>query len=168
MTTHTTFDSPLGLMLVITDGRAITGLYFAGQKYGPAAGACGPETRHNALLIEATRQLGEYFDGARDRFDLPLDLAGTPFQRRVWAALSAIPYGQTVPYGTIAARIQTDTAVRAVGAAVGRNPVSIVVPCHRVVGADGSLTGYAGGVDRKRALLALEGGHARLELEPQR
>jgi len=87
---------------------------------------------------------------------VPLALAGTPFQRRVWEALAAIPYGHTVTYGTIATRIHAATAVRAVGAAIGRNPISIVVPCHRVVGADGSLTGYAGGVDRKRALLALE------------
>jgi methylated-DNA-[protein]-cysteine S-methyltransferase len=110
------------------------------------------------VLKQATQQLMEYFAGTRTQFDLPLDLTGgTAFQQSVWQALLAIPQGATASYGQISSRIGKPAAVRAVGAAVGRNPVSIIVPCHRVMGADGSLTGYAGGLDRKTALLHLEG-----------
>ena len=110
------------------------------------------------MLRQAVSQLAEYFAGHRTRFDLPLDLqGGTAFQRAVWTALLGIPAGQTVSYGAISQRIGKPAAVRAVGAAVGRNPVSVVVPCHRVLGGDGALTGYAGGLDRKTALLRLEG-----------
>ena len=109
------------------------------------------------MLGRARDEIGEYFDGRRKRFDLPLELVGTPFQCQVWQALLEIPFGQTATYGAIARRCGRPRAVRAVGAAVGRNPVSIIVPCHRVLGSDGSLTGYAGGLPRKRALLSLEG-----------
>jgi O-6-methylguanine DNA methyltransferase len=109
-------------------------------------------------LRAAAEQLDQYFAGARRRFDLPLDLPGTPFQQRVWQALSEIPFGETLSYGQLAARIGKPGAARAVGLANNRNPISIIVPCHRVIGADGSLTGYGGGLDRKRWLLAHEAG----------
>ena len=109
------------------------------------------------LLVRAAAQLRRYFDGNEVSFDIPLDLLGTEFQRAVWAALLRIPAGATRSYGDIAREIAAPQAVRAVGAAVGRNPLSVIVPCHRVVGSDGSLTGYAGGLERKQALLALEG-----------
>ena len=108
------------------------------------------------MLDEAVRQLGEYFAGERRDFDLPLDPVGTPFQLTVWAALRDIPYAETINYGQLAGRVGNPHASRAVGLANGRNPISIVVPCHRVIGANGSLTGYGGGLDRKRTLLELE------------
>jgi len=111
----------------------------------------------NSILLETQRQLGEYFAGQRKVFTVKLDLAGTEFQRRVWTALLAIPYGETRSYGQIARQIGNPAAVRAVGAANGRNPVSIIAPCHRVVGSTGKLTGFAGGLDTKARLLALEG-----------
>lgn len=173
-------ESPLGrVLLVAADGR-LRGLYFEGQKDEPpvapgsapaegarAAGLGGGASqqaaalrRHagdDALLERARDQLREYFEGRRKAFDLPLDLVGTPFQRAVWQALLVIPYGETTTYSGIARRCGRPQAVRAVGGAIGRNPVSIVVPCHRVVGSDGSLTGFGGGLPRKRALLQLEG-----------
>jgi methylated-DNA-[protein]-cysteine S-methyltransferase len=110
------------------------------------------------VLLQAAAQVNEYFAGARTRFDLPLDLShGTPFQQSVWHALLRLPYGDTTSYAALSAAIGTPAAVRAVGAAVGRNPISVIVPCHRILGSDGSLTGYAGGLDRKRQLLTLEG-----------
>lgn len=122
------------------------------------ADAPEPGSREDAVLTEAARQLAEYFAGERERFDLPLAPRGTEFQRRVWRALSAIPYGTTVSYGTIAARLSLPPgSARAVGVANSQNPLPIVVPCHRVIGADGGLTGFAGGLARKEALLALEG-----------
>ncbi len=167
MKSYAPFESPLGPMLVTTNGQAITGLYFVGQKYGPDIADCGPASAGAPLLLDAARQIGEYFAGARARFDLPVELEGTPFQRRVWQALVEIRFGTTITYGDLARRMGAPRAVRAVGAAVGRNPLSIVVPCHRVIGANGSLTGYAGGLDRKRALLALEGRRSDLPLEAQ-
>jgi methylated-DNA-[protein]-cysteine S-methyltransferase len=119
-----------------------------------------PEQPAHPLLAAAIVQLGAYWRGAIAGFDLPLDPRGTAFQQAVWQQLRAIPCGSTATYGAIAARAGSAGAVRAVGAAVGRNPVSVIVPCHRVLGADGSLTGYAGGLDRKRALLRLEAGVA--------
>ena len=116
-----------------------------------------PERPDDELLREAARQISAYFAGCATGFDLPLDLQGTAFQREVWAALLGIAPGQTRSYGDIARSVGRPAAVRAVGAAVGKNPVSVVVPCHRVLGANGALTGYAGGVDRKLALLKLEG-----------
>ncbi len=115
------------------------------------------EDRDHPVLVEAERQLGEYFAGRRRRFALALDMSGTPFQRKVWNALLTIPFGETRSYAQIAVQIGSPRAVRAVGAANGRNPLSIVAPCHRVVGSDGALTGFAGGLDVKAALLALEG-----------
>jgi methylated-DNA-[protein]-cysteine S-methyltransferase len=154
-------------MLVTTNGQTMTGVYFVGQKYGPELVDCGPASPGDPLLSEAARQIEEYFSGARERFELPVELEGTPFQRRVWEALIEIPFGYTHTYGDIARRIGAPGAIRAVGAAIGRNPFSIVVPCHRVIGANGSLTGYAGGLDRKRALLELERRRGGLHLESQ-
>lgn len=150
------FDSPLGGITLASDGKALTGLFFVGQKY--FGSALGPRTILSAELPvfdDAHRWLNIYFSGHEPDFMLPLSLKGTPFQQRVWKELLTIPYGQTVTYGELAHRLGCRSA-QAVGGAVGRNPISIIVPCHRVVGSDGSLTGYAGGLDRKRALLQLE------------
>jgi methylated-DNA-[protein]-cysteine S-methyltransferase len=152
------FDGPLGPMLLVASDTALCGLYFAGQKYYPPASARWPEAEDDALLSLARRQLTEYFAGTRLEFDLPLAPAGTPWQRVVWEALCTVPYGKTISYGELAKRLGRPGSARAAGAAVGRNPLSIVIPCHRVIGATGQLTGYAGGLDRKRALLALEAG----------
>lgn len=150
------FDSPLGTMLLAASDRGLAGVWFVGQRHGPLTPP-GPEVADHPVLCEATRQLRDYFDGSRTAFDLPLDLAhGTPFQQSVWQALLAIPTGRTTSYGDLSRALGRPQAARAVGAAVGRNPVSIVVPCHRVLGTAGALTGYAGGIERKTALLRLE------------
>jgi methylated-DNA-[protein]-cysteine S-methyltransferase len=150
-------DSPLGPMLLAASPVGLAGLWFDGQRHHPEAGRWRHDPSHPTLRLAIT-QLDEYFAGRRTAFDLPLDLShGTPFQQSVWQSLLAIPCGGRTSYGVLSQRIGRPMAVRAVGAAVGRNPVSIVVPCHRVLGADGSLTGYAGGLDRKTALLRLEG-----------
>jgi methylated-DNA-[protein]-cysteine S-methyltransferase len=151
---YTTLDSPVGDLLLVGDDRALHGLYMT-EAPRPVTVRPGWRRDH-AAFAAARRQLGEYFAGERTDFDLHLALAGTPFQRSVWDALREIPYGRTISYGELACRIGRPSAVRAVGLANGRNPVSVVVPCHRVIGADGSLTGYGGGVERKRFLLALE------------
>jgi methylated-DNA-[protein]-cysteine S-methyltransferase len=154
---QTGYRSPLGAMIVAATDDGLAGLWFIDQKHLPDHAGWRREPRH-PLLAQAIEQLDDYFDGRRAAFELPLDLqGGTPFQQSVWRALLAIPRGRTISYGALGAQLGKPAAVRAVGAAVGRNPVSIVVPCHRVVGADGSLTGYAGGLERKRALLQLEG-----------
>jgi len=145
---------------VAATGRGLAGVWFEGQRHLPDMRAW-PEQPDHPVLREAIAQLADYFAGRRSGFDLPLDLqGGTAFQQSVWQALLAIPAGGTTSYGTLSQRIGRPAAVRAVGAAVGRNPLSIVVPCHRVLGADGSLTGYAGGLERKTALLQLEGARA--------
>jgi methylated-DNA-[protein]-cysteine S-methyltransferase len=148
--------SPLGPLLVLSNGDALVGLFMENAKYRPEP---DPSWRaaHDANPFRAIRrELEEYFAGERTRFEVPLAPGGTPFQRAVWRELERIPYGTTTSYREIARRVGRPLAVRAVGAANGRNPISIVVPCHRVVGADGSLTGYAGGEDAKRRLLDLE------------
>lgn len=149
--------SALGALVLATTARGLCGVYFEQHKYfsGPDAWQRNPD---HPTLTAAARQLDAYFAGALTRFDLPLDLLGTPFQRSVWQQLLDMEYGETASYGTHAARVGKPQAVRAVGTAIGRNPVSIIVPCHRVVGKDGGLNGYAGGLDRKRFLLALEVG----------
>jgi methylated-DNA-[protein]-cysteine S-methyltransferase len=158
-TVTTTFDSPLGRIRLAANPQGLCGVWFEGHEDSPDASHWAPDPNH-ALLQQATRQLGEYFAGQRRQFDLPLDLsAGTPFQQSVWRALLDIAFGQTCSYGTVSAAIGKPTAVRAVGGAIGRNPLSIVVPCHRVIGANGALTGYSGGMQRKVALLQLEGRH---------
>lgn len=151
------YESPLGPMIVAATHKGIAGIWFEGQRHMPD-NANWPLATDHPMLQQAIRQLADYFNGKRLNFDLPLDLqGGTQFQQSVWRALLTIPSGGTTSYGTLSETIGKPAAVRAVGAAVGRNPVSIVVPCHRVLGADGSLTGYAGGLERKSALLRLEG-----------
>lgn len=154
-TAQADIDTPLGRVRLARTARGLAGLWFEGQKHHPGELAV-PQRPDDELLREAASQLQRYFAGTLTRFDLPLDLQGTPFQRSVWQALLRIPSGRTCSYGELARSIGAPAAVRAVGAAIGRNPASLVVPCHRVLGTDGALTGYAGGVDRKRALLALE------------
>lgn len=158
-TAQASIDLPLGRMLIARTARGLAGAWFEGQKHhpGPLAARHAPD---DPLLRKAASQLADYFAGRSMRFDLPLDLRGTPFQQRVWNALLGIGGGRTTNYGEIARQLGSPQAMRAVGAAVGRNPVSVIVPCHRVLGADGSLTGYAGGMDRKRALLRIEGVNA--------
>jgi methylated-DNA-[protein]-cysteine S-methyltransferase len=147
--------TPLGRLLVAFAGEEIVGLSFDGHARTPAVhgGKGGPAAAVRAL----GDQLGEYFSRTRTRFDLPLRFEGTPFQRAVWSALVEVPYGHTSTYSQLAERIQRPRAARAVGAANGQNPISIVVPCHRLIGATGALTGYGWGLDRKRSLLELEG-----------
>lgn len=152
--THTTIASPVGdLTLVASDG-ALTGVYFPGHRHGPDVGTFGE--RDDGVFAQAVRQLSEYFASERTRFDLPLAPRGDAFQQKVWMLLRDIPYGQTRNYGQLAASLGDRNLARAVGAANARNPLSIIVPCHRVIGSDGNLVGYAGGLDRKRFLLALE------------
>ncbi len=155
-TVQTRYDSPLGPMIVAATDRGLAGLWFEGQRHLPDSSAW-PQAPQHPVLVQAVAQLRDYFAGHRTQFELPLDLqGGTPFQQSVWQALLAIPAGGTTSYGDLSRQVGRPAAVRAVGAAVGRNPVSIVVPCHRVLGSDGSLTGYAGGLERKSALLQLE------------
>ena len=147
MISHT-YTSPLGPITITESEGAITGLIF-----GETPDSCTPPT---ALLSEAVRQLQEYFSGRRKEFSLPVFPAGTAFQRAVWQILLTIPYGKTCSYGDIAAMIGRPTAVRAAAQAIGHNPISILIPCHRVIGKDGSLTGYAWGISIKEQLLKLE------------
>ena len=153
-TWYTTIASPIGELLLKSDGESITGLYMHKHKRG--ATPTREWKRNDAALKQSSVQLRAYFAGELREFELPLAPEGTPFQQRVWRALCDIPFGETVSYGELARRIGQPTASRAVGLANGRNPISIVVPCHRVIGADGSLTGYGGGLARKRWLLAHE------------
>jgi methylated-DNA-[protein]-cysteine S-methyltransferase len=148
-------DTPLGAVRLARTATGLAGAWFEGQKHHPGELAA-PMRPDDALLSRAAAQLRRYFAGEAAAFDLPLDLQGTPFQQAVWQALQHIPAGRTRSYGEVALSLGSPAAVRAVGAAVGRNPASLVVPCHRVLGHDGALTGYAGGVERKQALLALE------------
>ncbi|GLF98016.1 methylated-DNA--[protein]-cysteine S-methyltransferase [Streptomyces yaizuensis] len=153
---HTVVDSPYGeLTLVATDG-VLSGVYMTDQRHRPAEETFGD--RDPAPFTETVHQLQAYFDRELTTFDLPLRLEGTDFQRRVWERLLAIPYGETRTYGELAEELGNPQASRAVGLANGRNPVSIIVPCHRVVGSTGSLVGYGGGIARKRRLLAFEAG----------
>ena len=158
---QTRYPSPLGMMTLAATRSGLAGVWFDGQRHLPAALAVHPGwplNTHHPMLIRTAQQLSEYFAGQRQVFDVPLDLSGgTAFQQSVWQALLAIESGQTSSYGNVSKTIGNAAAVRAVGAAVGRNPLSVIVPCHRVLGSDGSLTGYAGGLDRKTALLKLEG-----------
>ena len=158
MTLYTEMTSPLGTLLLTAEHGALTGVHFPGQKHDRPPQPGWQRADDEPVLAAARMQLGEYFEGERSTFDLPLAPQGTPFQRAVWRALLAVPFGATSTYGAVAEAIGRPTAVRAVGAAIGANPIGIVVPCHRIVGRDGSLTGYAGGLDRKAKLLALERG----------
>ena len=157
MTVHLTTDSPVGPLRLVSDGELLTGVFFAEHRHAPDdLGGQVDEAQAPPVLRETVRQLREYFAGERTDFDLPTGAPGTDFQQRVWARLRDIPYGRTWSYGELAQALGRPGAARAVGLANGRNPLSIVVPCHRVVGADGAITGYGGGVERKQRLLDLE------------
>lgn len=148
------FDSPLGPILLTAEDGALTGVYFGAQKYFPTL--ANSETTATPVLLQAKHELQEYFAGTRKTFGVPLAPKGSPFQQAVWRAIASVPFGATISYTELARRAGHEGSVRAVGAATGRNPIGIIIPCHRIVGADGSLTGYAGGLDKKRALLSLE------------
>jgi methylated-DNA-[protein]-cysteine S-methyltransferase len=156
MTYFMDYASPLGTVLLTSDGERLTGLYFAGEKGQPRIEPSWRQAPELPMLDQARRELDEYFRAVRRTFDVALTTAGTAFERRVWEAISRIPYGATTSYQALAASIGQPRAARAVGSATGRNPIGIIVPCHRVLGAGGQLTGYAGGLQRKRALLELE------------
>lgn len=160
---YTRLPTPIGELLIAASDTGITGVYFPTSRHGPPPAererwveddGCGAASAHLAL---ARAQLAEYFAGRRTGFDVPLDPAGSAFERRVWDALRAIPYGATTSYGALARRLGDPRATRAVGAANGRNPIPIIVPCHRVIGANGDLVGFGGGLERKRWLLEHEG-----------
>lgn len=153
-----TVSSPVGMLTLVAGDTSLTAILWQNDRPGRVQIGEAEERPDHPVLLEAERQLDEYFAGARTRFDLPLAFAGTDFQKQVWAALLDIPFGETRSYAQIAAVLGRPTAARAVGAANGRNPLSIVAPCHRVIGSNGDLTGFAGGLDGKRFLLALEGG----------
>ncbi len=155
---YTTLASPLGPLLLTGDGASLTGVYLAEHRHGPAIAAHWQQADAAAPFAAARQQFDAYFAGTLRAFDLPLQPVGTPFQQEVWQALLAIPHGQTLSYGELAQRIGKPEAARAVGLANGRNPLSIVVPCHRVISASGALTGYGGGMARKAWLLAHEQG----------
>jgi len=155
-----TFASPVGPLLVMSDGTSLIGLHTDNDKHRPAVQPDWIRDDCVAPFAQTTAQLRAYFDGALTEFDLPLAPQGTEFQRTVWRELRNIPFGETISYAELARRIGRPTASRAVGHSNARNPISIIVPCHRVIGADNSLTGYAGGLDRKRTLLELEAKNA--------
>lgn len=161
------YESPLGQILFTATPKALTGVHFVGEKYYPSIEPQWQQRPRARMIAVARKQLTEYFAGKRTAFDVPLDPAGTPFQRDVWQALLRIPFGTTTHYGAVAQRIGKPSAVRAVGAANGRNPISIIIPCHRVIGADNDLTGYAGGLQRKEALLRLEARVALVKMEAE-
>jgi methylated-DNA-[protein]-cysteine S-methyltransferase len=159
--THVTLPSPIGELTLVARAGQLTGLYMDTQRHRPGSQAFGlAGNAADEPFASAARQLAAYFAGELMAFDLPLAPAGTDFQRRVWSALQAIPYGRTSSYGELAR--QLGSASRAVGLANGKNPIALIIPCHRVIGSDGSLTGYGGGLDRKRFLLDLETAAARL------
>ncbi len=157
-----TFDSPLGPVAIAADNERVCSVEFCDgrlsdihMRTGKRAGLVKSHTSIN-ILAQLNSELNDYFDGKLRRFSVPLSIIGTPFQERVWREIARIPYGKTISYQQLAERIGRPTAVRAVGRATGTNPISIVIPCHRVIGKDGSLTGYGGGLWRKRRLLKLE------------
>ncbi len=153
MTHYAHFESPVGTLLLTAADDKLTGLYLPREDRAPDPSWA----EGGAFLDEVQRQLGGYFAGRLEAFDMPVDPGGTAWQRRVWNELARIPYGHTISYQELARRAENPTAVRAAGAANGRNPISIVIPCHRVIGANGTLTGYSGGLDAKRWLLGHEG-----------
>jgi methylated-DNA-[protein]-cysteine S-methyltransferase len=151
---HTTIESVIGELTLLAEGDKLTGVYFPHHWHPPVA--VGPFVADDPVFTRAGAELAEYLDGRRTTFDLPTATAGDDFQERVWAMLAEIPYGGTTSYGALAGRLGDPALAQRVGQAVGHNPLSIVVPCHRVVGANGRLTGYAGGLRRKQFLLDLE------------
>lgn len=155
---HTVIDSPVGPLTLVASDGTLCGLYMDEQRHRPAAESFGPSDV--TVFSEVIDQLQDYFDGQRWRFEVPMAMIGTAFQRSVWDALRQIPYGHTVSYGQLANQIGSPAASRAVGLANGRNPIGIIVPCHRVVSSTGQLTGYGGGLERKQFLLDFERSHA--------
>jgi methylated-DNA-[protein]-cysteine S-methyltransferase len=157
-TRHAVIDSPVGELTLVAEGGALIGVYFRHHWYRPSADTFGPrvDPHTDEVLAETQAQLDDYLSGGRTDFDLPTTLRGDGMQRRVWNRLTTIPFGETITYGEIAAELDDGSTAQEIGAAVGRNPLSIVVPCHRVVGKNGKLTGYAGGLERKKYLLDLE------------
>jgi methylated-DNA-[protein]-cysteine S-methyltransferase len=156
MRTHTVMDSPVGPLTIVASDGVLCGLYMDEQRHRPDEEIFG--ARDDSRTHDVIEQLTAYFDGDLKEFELPMSMHGTEFQRRVWTELCAIPYGETTSYGELAERLGKPSAARAVGLANGKNPISIIVPCHRVVGSTGNLTGYGGGLPRKRYLLAFEQG----------
>lgn len=154
---YDTFESPQGGMLLVANDQGLAGIFFNRQKHHPKRQADWKKAPHHRVLQQAKRELTEYFSGKRKRFEVALAPQGTSFQQQVWKAISTVGFGETITYGELARRAGHPGSARAAGAATGRNPIGIIVPCHRIMGSDGSLTGYAGGLGRKRALLALEG-----------
>jgi methylated-DNA-[protein]-cysteine S-methyltransferase len=154
VTEHTVLATQLGKLTIVRDAGSLVGLYFPRHWPTPDRAAFGP--RADQGFGDVARQLDEYLAGGRGEFNLPLEARGTEFQRRVWDLITQVPYGQTTTYGDLARRLGGDVSPQEVGTAVGRNPLCILIPCHRVIGSTGKLTGYAGGLDRKRALLELE------------
>jgi methylated-DNA-[protein]-cysteine S-methyltransferase len=157
MTRFARFRTPLGTVVAIAAGGALTGLHFEGGRHAPAIAPEWREDPYASPLRECAEQLADYFSGRRQCFDLPVAPRGTPFQERVWREIAKVPFGETVTYAELASRAGAPGSARAAGAATGRNPLAIVVPCHRIVATGGALTGYAGGLARKASLLALEG-----------
>jgi len=161
MLAYDEYESPQGTLILTATPKGLAGVYFKGQKHFPKRPTWQLDP-HHPVLKRVKRELAEYFAGRRKRFTVALDPQGSAFQRSVWKQIAKVGYGDTLSYGELARRAGHPGSARAAGAATGRNPIGIIVPCHRIVGSDGSLTGYAGGLARKRALLALEG--ARREL----
>ena len=158
---HTRLETPLGPMLLVSDGEAITGFYYADEPHLPAASKNWVHRPDAAIFVRTEQQLREFAAGTRREFDLPVRLSGTPFQKTIWEIIASIPFGETISYSELAGRAGRPKAVRAAGAATGQNPVSWIVPCHRVVGKNGTLTGYAGGLNRKTTLLRFEAARKR-------
>ena len=162
------FASPVGQLKLVASATGLLAILWENDNPKRVLLADLAEDIHQHILVETERQLIEYFAGKRDTFDIPLDMRGTAFQKNVWQALQTIPFGRTLSYGQIAKQLGQPTASRAVGAANGRNPLSIVVPCHRVIGASGKLTGFAGGLEAKSHLLNLERGAAQIQVQSAR
>ena len=152
------YESPMGRMLIVASDEGLNGLYFIDQKYYREVEPDWVRGEKHPVVRQTAREMKEYFGGKRKEFDVPLAPEGTPFQAEVWKAISSVRYGNTITYSELARRAGHPDAIRAAGTATGRNPITIIVPCHRIIGADGSLTGYAGGLHRKRALQELESG----------
>ena len=152
------YNSPMGTMLIVAADEGLRGLYFIDQKYYREVEDSWVRGPKHPVVRQTAREMEEYFAGKRKEFDVPLAAEGTPFQASVWKAISSVKYGASITYTELARRAGHPDAVRAAGTATGRNPITIIVPCHRILGSDGTLTGYAGGLDRKRGLLELESG----------
>lgn len=158
------YKSPLGDMLIVATDDALVGLYFVGQKYFPRSDSAWKENHAITPIRQTMSELDRYFAGERMRFTVPLAPYGTSYQRAIWKGIATVEYGETITYGELARRAGYPGNARAAGTATGQNPIGIIVPCHRIIGANGKLTGYAGGLDKKQALLALEAGYRQATL----